>query len=208
MGELIRQKLNRVYGKGFYDGMKATQANQKEQPMNETRFSAIYKGLGEKTKKVYQVVPISESWSLGQMMVELNRSSPGHNHNQRSVGFCLGSLKDVGLIKEVPGDKWIRVPVRAKVAMNEEVECSDTTAKEEAMPNETPQPAKAAKEESTPLEKIGELSSQVINIIQSLHKLAADIDAAAIEVEEQIEKIKRDSIRLKKLQEIFKDLQE
>lgn len=59
----------------------------------------------------------------------------------------------------------------------------------------------------TALDRIGELSSQVITIIQSLHKLAADIDAAAIEVEEQIEKINKDSIRLKKLQEIFKDLQ-
>lgn len=208
MDEAIRQKLNRVYGKGFYDGMKAIQNNQKEPLMNEARFSALYKGLSEKAKKVYQVVPISESWTLSQMMMELNRISPGQNHNQRSVGFCLGSLKDVGLIKEVSGDKWIRVPVRAKVTMNDEAEERPTITKEEAVSKETPQTTKTVKEESTPLERIGELSSQVITIIQSLHKLAADIDAAAIEVEEQIEKIKRDSVRLKKLQEIFKDLQE
>lgn len=207
MDDAIRQKLNRVYGKGFYDGMKAT---QKEQPMNETRFSALYKGLSEKMKKIYQVVPISESWSLGQMMIELNRTSPGQNHNQRSVNFCLGSLRDVGLVKETSSGTWIRVPVRAKVStVADEVEENNTPAKEETvMPNETPPPVATKPSDSTPLERIGELSSQVITIIQSLHKLAADIDAAAIEVEEQIEKIKRDSIRLKKLQEIFKDLQE
>lgn len=206
MDEAIRQKLNRVYGKGFYDGMKAT---QKEQPMmNETRFNTLYKGMNEQTKRVYQAVPISECWNITQIMAELNRVSASQPE-RRAVSFCLNTLKDSGLIKETSSGTWARIPVRVKIAsaapVEEEIE--KPTKEETVMPSNDTKPATTKAAES-PLERIGELSSQVITIIQSLHKLAADIDAAAIEVEEQIEKIKRDSIRLKKLQEIFKDLQE
>ena len=65
----------------------------------------------------------------------------------------------------------------------------------------TVEPTKA-----TPLERIGGLSARVLSLIQSLHQLAADIDATAIEVEEQIEKIQKDSAKLKQLQEILKGI--
>ena len=208
MDESIRQKLNRVYGKGFYDGMKATQKEQ-EQPMNEARFNSLYKGLNDQSKRVYQAVPIQAKWSVSQIIAEIVRVSPSKN-DHRSVLFCLNALKNAGLIKESSTGMWSRVTVRAKVCEPaESIEEVETKAEEITMPTSDTKKTDAVTEKTTEtaLDRIGELSSQVITIIQSLHKLAADIDAAAIEVEEQIEKINKDSIRLKKLQEIFKDLQ-
>ncbi len=178
--------------------------------MNEARFNSLYKGLNDQTKRVYQAVPIKERWSVSQIIAEILRVNPSKN-DHRSVLFCLNSLREAGLVKESAGGEWCRVPVRTKVyePAAESIEEVETKAEEETtMPTNDTKPSETSeKNTATALERIGELSSQVITIIQSLHKLAADIDAAAIEVEEQIEKINKDSVRLKKLQEIFKDLQ-
>lgn len=210
MDENIRQKLNRVYGRGFYDGVKAAiEETPKELTMNESRFNAVYRGLSEQAKKVYQAVPLTESWSVAQIMSELARTSGQREH--RVVTGCLSSLRDVGLVRELAGGQWVRVEVRAKVATTH-VEPEMPQPPKQEPQKEPEMPAintKPAPQQSnvTPLERIGGLSSQVLGIIQSLHQLAADIEATALEVEEQIEKIQKDSARLKQLQELLKGLQ-
>lgn len=208
MDEAIKQKLNRVYGRGFYDGMKAANEDpQKELTMNESRFKAVYRGLTEQAKKVYAAVPVSEHWTVPQIMAELSRTTG--QRDQRIVSGCLNSLKEVGLVKELPNNIWVRVDIRTKVATIQEPESQTPPHKEEpAMPPINTQPvAQKPTTNTTPLERIGGLSSQVLTIIQSLHQLAADIEATALEVEEQVEKVQKDSVLLKQFQELLKGLQ-
>lgn len=211
-----KQKFKRVYGRGFRDGHKAAvkeindQATEKE--MTEIKFNAIYRGLTEQAKKVYQAVPITEPWSVPQIMHELSRTTGQKEH--RIVSGCLNSLQDSGLIREASQGQWVRVEVRPKtvsvVKKLHPVTVQDTTPehepeKKEAMPpiNLNPPPQKMDTN-TTPLERIGRLSAQVLAIIQNMHQLAADIEATALEVEEQMEKIQKDGARLKHFQELLK----
>jgi hypothetical protein len=214
MDENIRQKLNRVYGRGFYDGVQAAnEGATKEPPMTESKFNSIFRGISEQAKKVYHAVPIEDSWSLTQIMAELARTTGQREH--RIVAGCLNSLKSAGLVRELANGTWARVEVRAKtpqtktVTANAEFEPPVKETKEPEMPpiNTQPTPQKATVN-ATPLERIGGLSQQVLAIIQSMHQLAADIDAAAIEVEEQMQKIEKDTILLRQFQQLLKGMQQ
>jgi uncharacterized protein YfcZ (UPF0381/DUF406 family) len=201
-------KLNRVYGRGYYDGMKAAaKASSQEITMTETKFNSIYRGVTEQAKKVYSGVPLAEPWTVAQIMSELERL--GHGHRElRMVSGCLNSLKEAGLIKEPAPGRWIRIDIRSKQPVPQEKVVAISQAKEEKEPpvpaiNTQPVPEKS---DLTPLERIGSLSARVLTIIQSLHQLAADIEATAIDVEEQIEKINKDGEKLKQLQTLLKSL--
>ena len=179
--------------------------------MTETKFNSIYRGLTEQAKKVYQAVPITDPWSVTQIMNELARTTGQKEH--RIVSGCLNSLQDSGLIREATQGQWVRVEVRPKTVtivkkpqpITAQVSVSDTSEKETTMPpiNLNPPPQKMDTN-TTPLERIGRLSAQVLAIIQNMHQLAADIEATALEVEEQMEKIQKDGARLKHFQELLK----
>jgi hypothetical protein len=214
MDENIRQKLNRVYGRGFYDGVQAAnEGATKEPPMTESKFNSIFRGISEQAKKVYHAVPIEDSWSVTQIMAELARTTGQRDH--RIVSGCLNSLKSAGLVRELPNNTWARIEVRTKVPQaktvtaNAEFEPPAKETKEPEMPpiNTQPVPQKATAN-VTPLERIGGLSQQVLAIIQTMHQLAADIEAVAIEVEEQMEKIEKDTILLRQFQQFLKGMQQ
>lgn len=195
-------KLKSVYGRGYYDGLKAAnKQSTKEKVMNETKFNTVYRGITEQAKKVYEAVPLGEHWNVGQIIAEISRLGHGHR-DMRSVMGCLNSLKDVGLVKEPAVGMFVRTEVRLKQSDPKEKEVKE----EPPMPAINTQPVPSQKADLTPLERIGSLSAQVLTIIQSMHQLAADIEAAAIEVEEQIEKINKDGEKLKQLQALLKSL--
>ena len=221
-----REKLNRVYGRGFRDGLKAVGKQLvKEKVMNEAKFQSVFRNVSDQAKKVYSAVPITEPWTSAQVMTELGRLNK--TTEQRVVLGCLASLKELGLVKEPSIGLWIRTEVRTKqihailpykikdiepeevIEATQPVETIMKPKKETAVPPINTQPvAQKADPNVTPLERIGGLSQQVLTIIQSLHQLAADIEATAIEVEEQMEKINKDSAMLKQFQQILKGLQQ
>lgn len=221
-----REKLNRVYGRGFRDGLKAVGKQLvKEKVMNEAKFQSVFRNVSDQAKKVYSAVPITEAWTSAQIMTELGRLNK--TTEQRVVLGCLASLKELGLVKEPSIGLWIRTEVRTKqihsilpykikdiepeevIEATQPVETIMKPKKETIVPPINTQPvAQKADPNTTPLERIGGLSQQVLTIIQSLHQLAADIEATAIEVEEQMEKINKDSAMLKQFQQILKGLQQ
>ena len=184
--------------------------------MTENKFNSIFRGISEQAKKVYHAVPIEDSWSVAQIMAELARTTGQRDH--RIVSGCLNSLKGAGLVRELPNNTWARIEVRAKVPQAKTVTANaefeppakeTKETKETEMPpiNTQPAPQKAASD-VTPLERIGGLSQQVLTIIQSMHQLAADIEATAIEVEEQMEKIEKDTALLRQFQQLIKVMQQ
>lgn len=208
-----REKLNRVYGKGFIDGMKAAgkelvDQSVKEKVLNQSKFDSLYRGVTDQAKKVYQAVPITEQWSSAQIIAEINRT--GKSCEQRVVQGCLASLKESGLIKEPSIGHWIRTEVRTKqlhsITPMKTVRAFTPPKEEETTVANNVQPIAQPKSETTALERISNLSAQLPPIIQSLQKLAADIEATAIEIEESIEKTNKDNAKLRQLQELLKAL--
>lgn len=182
--------------------------------MNEAKFQSIFRGVSDQAKKVYSAVPITESWTSAQIMSELGRTHKNTQH--RVVLGCLASLKELGLIKEPSTGLWVRCEVRTKQIHAitpykiKDIEPEETpeTKEEPTVPPINTQPAAQKNPTATPLERIGGLSAQVLTIIQSLHQLAADIEATALEVEEQMDKINKDSAMLKQFQQLLKGLQQ
>jgi hypothetical protein len=201
-----KSKTSSVYGRGFFDGLRAAGVPvEKGFSMNEARFNAIYRGITDQAKRVYQVVPIAEKWTVPQIMTELARING--TKDVRIVSGCLNSLKDSGLVKEVSGGAWMRVEVKIKQPAVAVIEAVAQPEDAEPVPaiNMKPEPTPVPKTVS-PMERIGALSSQALAIIQSLHQLAADIEAAALEIEEQMESNNRDNAKLQQLKELLKGL--
>lgn len=174
--------------------------------MTETKFQSLYRGLTEQAKKVYNAVPIKDQWTIAQIMAELARTTGQREH--RIVSGCLNSLKSAGLVRETANGTWSRVEVKTKITINAEPEIEMTKKETNVPPINTQPPAKTVATNITPLERIGGLSQQVLTIIQSMHQLAADIEAAAIEVEEQVEKIEKDTALLRQFQQLIKGMQQ
>lgn len=211
-----KAKVKRVYGRGYFDGFKAAAECSMDQElmMNEAKFNAIYRGLTETAKKVYEAVPMREIWTVSQVISELSRL--GYNRqDHRIVLGCLTSLRETGLVKEPKQGHFVRAEVRLKQAVTAQPEHNELPP-QPSQPAETEIPKKEAEmpqvkaktpaPNTTPLERIGGLSAQVLDVVKQLHQLAADIDAAAIEMEEQLEKVKEDNAKLIQLKSLLKSI--
>lgn len=210
-----KAKVKRVYGRGYFDGFKAAADSSvdKELTMTEAKFNNIYRGLTEIAKKVYQAVPMQEMWTANQVISELNRL--GFNRQEhRIVLGCLTSLRDSGLVKEPKQGYFVRAEVRVKQAVTTQPDHQEPTQPTQPVKTEMPKKeaempqvkAKTPAPNTTPLERIGGLSAQVLDVVKQLHQLAADIDAAAIEMEEQLEKVKEDNAKLIQLKSLLKSI--
>lgn len=210
-----KAKVKRVYGRGYFDGFKAAadSSMDKELMMTEAKFNAIYRGLTEIAKKVYEAVPMQEIWTVGQVINELNRL--GYNRQEhRVVMGCLTSLRETGLVKEPKQGHFVRAEVRVKQAVTTQPDHQEITQPTQPVETEMPKKeaempqvkAKTPAPNTTPLERIGGLSAQVLDVVKQLHQLAADIDAAAIEMEEQLEKVKEDNAKLIQLKSLLKSI--
>lgn len=157
--------------------------------MNQAKFDSIERGLTHVSRKVFQAVPMREQWTRHQIHAELGRQGVNLTHNV--VGGCLDSLRGMGLIREPDRGEFIRVVVRAY---------QPEEPKEAALPASTlaPVATKPATHES-PLAVLAGLS-------KDLRGLADRIDAAALDVEERIEALGRDTEKLRQLQALLKGL--
>ena len=65
--------------------------------MNNGRFQSIYNGLPQNLKKVYDVVPMKDSWGESMIMSELSRLGFSYSGDKSMIG-TLNRLKDLCLI--------------------------------------------------------------------------------------------------------------
>lgn len=137
--------------------------------MNHQRFNSIYEGLSSVCQKVYGVIPIQETWTIQQIRAEADRRALGITRDHHVFGGCVHTLVKCGLVNESPPGKFRRAKVTAKPE-------PDKQPKE---PEVSAQPVKQS--QSTNLNTIDRLSVLALQ----LKSLAAEIESAAIEIEEQ-----------------------
>lgn len=169
--------------------------------MSQSRFAASYAGLNSMARKAYEAVPISQSWTIPQIIKELGRT--GVSVEYRVLAGCLGRMQELGMVTEQPRGYFIRAAIREPAKPSPE----PFNPPRITMP--TPTPATSDRPiiiPSAPLDRLGDIATRVGQIALLTKTLADDMATVAIEVQEQFEAAHADNAKLKQLQSILKSL--
>jgi hypothetical protein len=182
------EKIRRVYGRGFQDGMRAI----RETMTTATKLAAAERGLTSEARKVFNVVPIAAAWKPNQILGELKRE--GINMPMNIVMGCLRALVDDGMVRQT-GDSFLRV------TPSERPPKLTLSAVQQPTPEPTPEPAT-----KDTLTKLADLSAVLKKRSNDLLALAKEIDDIAIEVEERIARADTDGAKPRQLQELLRGI--
>lgn len=136
-------------------------------------------------QKIFQCVPIEQSWTVHQVAVELRRMT-GSSQDTRTLYGCLATLAEAGLVRCLQGE-YRRVPVSAAAPVKRK---EDKPMPEKKVPAAAPGSASA-------LDVLGNLS-------QRLRSLADDLDAAALAFAEGSQEMVAMAERYKQLQALLR----
>ncbi|MCA0187691.1 MAG: hypothetical protein LCH90_17195, partial [Proteobacteria bacterium] len=142
-------------------------------------------------------IPMLDEWSAAQIAAESKRK--GHNIDLVTLRGCISSLVCSGIVRELPGGKFSRIHPRPKAA-------PQVKRKEEDYV--TTKPEAARPEPRRPTEILGQLASRVSQIAADAKKLGADIEAAAIEMEDQMKATSEEIEALRQLRSILNVIRE
>lgn len=154
--------------------------------MNSVRFNSMYGGLSAVAKRVYEAVPISESWSAQQIKAELDRRGAGVSKDARVFGGCLCDLVARGLVSEAPHGMFRRVKVSLREAQPPQQKEQVVQSVQKSQP-----PAKSA------LDRLSALATQ-------LKAIAGELETVALEMEDERAVDAEGRKRLEQLQQLLK----
>jgi len=175
----------------------------KEGELNSERLVMIVSNLSTRMRKVYEVVPLAEPWTVAQISAELRRKGISRAYNELEA--CIRQLADLKIVEPCPNNTFIKARVKEKEDMPT-LSLPKTTMVTVVGPE--PQKEEPMNKRETPVEKISALSQRIDGIIQSLRTLASDMETAALEIEETISKRDQDTQKLRQLQTLLKSLGE
>lgn len=163
--------------------------------MNHLAFRLAYDNQTSAAQKVYDAVPIIESWSQAQIIAEMNRV--GVSLEYRVMGGCLNNLVRSGLIQEVIKGYFRRLPVRPAPTQQPKPVAPIESKKEEIMTQAMPAAKPAVKQ--SPLEILASLATRA-------KELTADIENAALAIQDQLEATEKDMEKFRQLQALLKGM--
>jgi hypothetical protein len=168
--------------------------------MSQSRFDAIFSGQSSIAKKVYDAVPIVESWTAKKILSELSRQ--GITQDPRTITGCLDTLKRSGLIHEFMKGEFRREVIK------------ELSAKAEVPAEKEPAPASKpivvapppVEPEISAMDILGALAARAAHLSSMASDLSSDISDAAVEIQQRIETIDADTQKLRQLQSILKSI--
>lgn len=157
--------------------------------MNVNRYEAVTRELTPTARKVFDCVPAQEAWTPFRIGTELKRQ--GVPKDRRVVEGCLVALVQDGLITRDPiKDTYQRIEPRAP-------------ALSLVQPQEEP---KVNTKKPSHMDRMSALAERARGMAVDLKKLADDIEAAAVLIDEEIADAGRDTTKLRQLQTLLKEL--
>lgn len=178
--------------------------------MNHAKFQGIHNGMTSICKKVYTATPINEPWTPAQILHEMFRI--GCSTDLRMVSGCLNSLLAQKVVMENPRGHYVRVPIKSpREPIRNPTNASPPTppaTKDPIVPVTLPS-ASVVSTQTAPqsaIDQLARLSARAVDIATLLKQLAADIDSAAIEIEDQIAAKGEDAKKLTQLRELLKGI--
>lgn len=166
--------------------------------LSQTRFKQLHNTLNAPVKKVYEAVPLSESWTTTQIIAEVSRLGYSMRDSKAIIG-CLDTLKRHGLITEPERGSFVRVEVRETVTHNTFDKFLEET-KEKTMA--TSKPVTQIKQSN--LDRLISLSEKASGLALQMKSLASDLENVSLEIEAEIQENVISAQKLKQLQELLK----
>lgn len=164
--------------------------------MTPARQEALVQGLNGVARKVFDCVPIAETWRPLQVMGEMRRLT-GSTPDVQIVSGCLTKLVDAGLIKKCGRDGYQRYPTEQKLK-----------SKEQMMTTPTPVQQPEQKAETLPLEMLGELAGEIVGMAENMKRLAKRVEDYALALEHGREATARSLEGYRQLKALLKGIQE
>lgn len=160
--------------------------------MRASRRDVLLGGQTAMARKVYEAVPIQETWTVARIMAELSRLT--YQMPVRNVQGALRALVEAGLIREPERESYKRVGVRESDNDNDEddemkTETAVGVAMKEALSKSDVGGLKTAPAPATksPMEVLADLATRTKQLQHLLGELASDIETAALDVQQQVD---------------------
>ena len=157
--------------------------------MRPDRVETVLQGCTVLARKVFDAVPIAESWTPSQIRAEMLRQ--GHSAANIGAGLgCLGALEDSGLVSEQKG-LWVRCKVREK-----SLKLIESPPPKEDVPVAS----------STALENLSRIAQRLADTAKELQALGAELEVEALRVSADLESKDEASVKLDQLRVILKGI--
>lgn len=162
--------------------------------MTPSAVARAEQGLTGVARKVLDVVPLEESWPKAAIVSALRRA--GSCVQGDVVDACLNNLRGRGLIAEPERGEYRRVKARMTlVTIEQEVSRMSPVAA-----------APAVAPAADPLARFAILAKDIVALAEQLRMKGAEIEDAAIDVGEYLEKVAADTGKLRALQDLLKGI--
>ncbi len=170
--------------------------------LSKVKFKTKMAGMTAVAQKVYQAVPMQEAWTPMQILGELKRLNLSIDF--RVVGGCLDTLLQTKLIQEPIKGLFVRTLVR------EGERCDDPIIEsEEEIEMQINQQGIKLKEAPKPFDFMQEmhaLSARAMALSNEAKKLSADIEAVAIQADDQLNAHSAEMQKFLAFKALMKDL--
>lgn len=141
-------------------------------------------------QKIFQHIPVTEEWTAAQIGGAMARAT-GSRTDPRTLGGCLMTMVDSGLVRATSRGTFQRTPVSQQITKTEKEPAAMTTI------------SKITPPASQPVTSAIDLFA---GIASKLRAIAADIEAAALTFEEGQAKTSEEVAKFKQLQALLKGL--
>lgn len=150
--------------------------------MNNAKMKSIESNQSGIAKKVLGVIPISQAWTIEQIMSELHRLTRS-TLEKNMVQGCLKSLADSGLIKCTSG-------LYQRKAYKEKIEPPVRLLE----PRPAKEPESAALDitlvDGSPVDRLADLASDLRGIASVLDDVALSIASKTSDTDKEVEKLR------------------
>lgn len=183
----------KAYGRGYWDAVREMGLSS----VKPEKLDEVLRGLNGVAKKVLDVCPKSEGWTVSQICSEMRRL--GSNPDMRIVEGCLKNLVDQGLVKQQgPREyrQYMRVTAKAQTTESKNV------AQLSIVETKKTEPVNV----ENAMEYLAGLAADARAISERILSLARLIDDAAIKVGEKAQGSAEEIEKLRQLQALLKSL--
>ncbi|MFM0165711.1 hypothetical protein PQR39_35445 [Paraburkholderia sediminicola] len=184
-----------VYMRGLFDGLREGMSKE----MTPKKFKLTLDSMTAISRKVFEAVPIQESWTANQIVTALARTTSTRPDLKTATG-CLDTLKQCGLVKEterglfrqvVPRESALidgvknDIPPEARPDFTKHAdqfkhECEDAL-------DEATQDYGSNPQDTSPADALGTLAVTLRTKADSLIKMADALETLALDFEQRIE---------------------